>query len=415
MNVSGIFEGLQQGQSPAGRSLAFEADRDITHIVGSIIKGKVMRHYEGSRYSVSFGGREKVVDSSIPLTTGELIRGRVVAIDDKVHMQRIFVPDIKQNHQQASINSHLHEFDQQGVKAILPLFEQYQVRLTTADFQIIRQLTGGASDSRLMALSALLLIKIGSHLEPEFVRAIYRFLKDDQTVTRLLNIKNIPALEVSTSTITQDAETSSEHHLWAILSGFIQRQSHFHSINIQDVTFDDGVTSDHGQEDTTGNDDSSNTDDHDSHQQHMLGERLLNVQNDNSVAHRLINLPVWFDDRLVEVRLAFFSQKQGQQAEHQTATGQYKKIVFSLDTNHLGHIEVKVNLLDRRVRVEFASDRTEVSALMSQHAGEVRSSLTDLNWQIDEMSYNTVPDFEEGALHAVVEHYVSQDSFNRLM
>ena len=58
--------------------------------LGQIIKGKVMRQYDGGRYLVSFGGHERVVDSSVPLTSGELIHGRVIGLGERVELQRVY-------------------------------------------------------------------------------------------------------------------------------------------------------------------------------------------------------------------------------------------------------------------------------------------------------------------------------------
>ena len=37
--------------------------------LGQIVKARVLKHYEGARYLVSLEGRERVVDSSVPLST----------------------------------------------------------------------------------------------------------------------------------------------------------------------------------------------------------------------------------------------------------------------------------------------------------------------------------------------------------
>ncbi|HEX6265414.1 MAG TPA: hypothetical protein VFZ81_00795, partial [Burkholderiales bacterium] len=74
--------------SPAGLPAGIErvaAGGELS--LGQILKARVLKHHEGNRYLVSLQGRERVVDSSIPLTVGEVVRGRVVAVGDRVELQ----------------------------------------------------------------------------------------------------------------------------------------------------------------------------------------------------------------------------------------------------------------------------------------------------------------------------------------
>ena len=91
MSVDKIVAALNQsGQLTANRLLfAGEDDFAAKLTIGQILKAKVLRHHEGSRYVASFGSGEKVVDSSIPLTPGELIEGRVKSIGKQVELQRV--------------------------------------------------------------------------------------------------------------------------------------------------------------------------------------------------------------------------------------------------------------------------------------------------------------------------------------
>ncbi len=57
--------------------------------LGQIIKGRVLRSYEGGRYLVDFAGQQKVVDSAVPLSSNEVIVGRVIGLGEQVELQRI--------------------------------------------------------------------------------------------------------------------------------------------------------------------------------------------------------------------------------------------------------------------------------------------------------------------------------------
>lgn len=413
MNVSGILEAIQQGQIPGRINLSFAADGDSTLTVGNIVKGKVMRHYEGNRYSVDFSGRERVVDSAIPLKTGELIRGRVLAVDDKVYVQRIQIPETT-DLIRGSVNRNQLNIDLPGARVLLQLFEQYQMPINNTQLREVGPLVARAANPDLMALSALILSKMGSRLEPEFLRAIYRHLQANEAGTTARNNSVAPSLRVSTEIPTETAARTAEPPLVPALAELL-RQQHARYDALSQIKqeqethawFSEAATempqtdsqSARGQHDTNGRN---------------LSNRLLNVQNDNSVAHRMIQLPIWVGDSLVEIEIAFFAQKEQNRTVGNTA-GFFRKIVFSLETDVLGHVEVVVHLANRNARVEFVTSRSESSAMLARYSSDIEAALLDLGWDSDELSYRTATEVDGGVLGSVVEHYITQNSFSRLM
>ena len=75
MSVDKVTEAIQQAVSRFDKALSIKSDSAFSKSLnlGQVLKGKVLRHYEGSHYVVSFNGQEKVVDSAIPLKTGESV------------------------------------------------------------------------------------------------------------------------------------------------------------------------------------------------------------------------------------------------------------------------------------------------------------------------------------------------------
>jgi hypothetical protein len=62
--------------------------------LGQIIKGRVLRSYEGQRYLMHFEGQERIVDSAVPLRTGDILHGRVIGLGERIELQRVAVqPD----------------------------------------------------------------------------------------------------------------------------------------------------------------------------------------------------------------------------------------------------------------------------------------------------------------------------------
>ena len=94
MNISEVRQQLASLLSKAG-NLIFTADDDYGKqlVMGQILKGKVLRSYDNGRYLMDFKGEQKVVDSSVPLKTGELIHGRVVGLGDKVELKKLVTQD----------------------------------------------------------------------------------------------------------------------------------------------------------------------------------------------------------------------------------------------------------------------------------------------------------------------------------
>jgi len=410
MNVSGILEALQQGHVPGSRSLSFALDSESTLTIGNIIKGKVMRHYDGGRYGVEFGGRERVVDSSIPLSTGEVLRGRVIAIDDKVHLQRIHATGIDGETTGNLLNRHLEGINLPGDRLIVQLFEQYHARLAQADFQRVSTLVAQAAQPELMALSALILSKMGSRLEPEFVRAIYRHLQQGQPHSMAASSDEIPQLATSAVAGGNQAEAPVVALLATLMAQLHQRFSA--EAQLQHEQQSRATQAPDNASIETSATASPHTAPGNSERQ--LSERLFNVQNANSVGHRLVHFPLWLGERLVEIQIAFFAQQRDGEGRAASA-GQYRKIVFSLETDYLGQVEVTVNLANRRARIEFATENSAATDFLSRYSNRIADSLMALNWEAEELSYSTVAGFDGGVLNAVVEHYITQDSVNRLM
>jgi hypothetical protein len=144
-----------------------------------------------------------------------------------------------------------------------------------------------------------------------------------------------------------------------------------------------------------------------------LGQFLLNAQTDGSVAHRMGTLPLLVGNRLIEVQVALFEQRRDAE---QKPDARHRHLVFRLNTDTLGPIEISARLSGERVRVQIAARDATSTASLSAQAESLRTSLAENGWLIDEISYETrMDEGHNGVAHAVVEHVISQDSLNRLV
>jgi hypothetical protein len=143
-----------------------------------------------------------------------------------------------------------------------------------------------------------------------------------------------------------------------------------------------------------------------------LARWLLNVQTDSSVAHRVGTIPIAYGDRLIEVDVAMFEQRR--QAVRDGL--QHRQLVFVLNTETLGRVEIAAAMADQHIRIRVTSDSLHASETIASHMSELRQVLSDYGWQPDEVVYE-VRDAAQGqnVARTVVEHVVRQDSLSFLI
>jgi len=181
MNIQGVSPFPLGAQKDAAGNLSIPGGDDFASKLqlGQIIKGRVLRHYEGTLYGVEFNGREKVVDSGVPLQTEEILHGKVVGLGDKVELQRVRVPASQPVREDAASNVRPWSMGGDTGKLVTDLFEQYQGRLTPEQAQVVEQSVRAVSEKQSMALSGLLLSKLGVTIAPELLKAVYELLRTE--------------------------------------------------------------------------------------------------------------------------------------------------------------------------------------------------------------------------------------------
>ena len=344
MSITQVANMLQGALLRGGHSLSVESDTAFNHslTVGQILKAKVMRHYEGSRYLADFGGQEKVVDSTIPLRVGEQIQGRVTALGDRVHMQRInfdgATVDNRNPKPAKSVASHVGAHEQ----LLNEVFARYQGVLNQQDRANLLKLLARSAHPEVMVLSGLLLSKLGVRISPEFSRAVYQVLGAEQGSHTQQEVAGQFQLNVDRQASHQDSTDAIQQLAGLLNNKHIEDWRHQPAMSQGDADYLDDVADGSGVDvdsNSAGNDYSGDSE----HAEWLLGRWLLNMQSEGSVNHRLMSLPLWFGDRLVEVNVALFSQREDNLQPDGT---RYRRIVLSLDTERLGHVELTVNMSD---------------------------------------------------------------------
>lgn len=416
MSIDAIRESLQQGWAGGmDRSLVFRADGDFssTLTLGQIIKGKVMRHYEGGRYGISFNGQEKVVDSTFPMRNGDVIYARVIGLDEKVHLQRV-VEDL--DRLGAGETAKDHKTPYHGINEysdpIRGLFDQYHAKLSAEEHRLIQQLQNTLGGSRKVALSALILSKLGVALDSGVIKALHRVLADLSNNTAMM--PNPQAAYALPKTAGAQLEEVIEG-LAALLCS-ISRKGPAEDQETSAVRPRSQLEADRPTPHTFLPDSRLGQDRDKDHLEWFLGQWLLNAQTGGAVSHRFMRIPLWFGGQLVEVTLALFAQKVMSEKKHNQAYEvlRYRSIVFSLDTEALGHLEIQAKLADHHVRIEIGADSSAAAEYLGRKMPFLTTAMAAYGWQVDDVCYG-VKTKSGGPLEAVIEHFIAQDSLNRLM
>jgi Flagellar hook-length control protein FliK len=388
--------------------------------VGQVIKGRVLRHYEGNRYLVGFDGHERVVDSVVPLKTDELIQGRVLAIGERVELQRIHqlsTDGIADPVSTPPVSREPGLFDKAGQKEqqLNELLVRYQAHLKPADQVQLLKAVRGAQDANAMSLAGLMLNKLGFRQTPELLAVVYAALL--RTGQQTGAVATLTELAI-TSAQGADQQAAAVRGLADALKGamdevlLLQQQAPQQDMpqpggdapagisgNLTSAPKQAGLNSDAGDLAKEGGGD--------------LGYRLLNAQTDSTVSHRVGTLPLLLGDQLIEVDVAMFEQRRD--AEQKPAA-RHRHLVFSLNTEALGAVEVSARVVGEHVRIRVLASDSNTADIMAGYVASLRGTLEDGGWVVDEIAYETrTGDTQGGVVRSVVEHVISQDSLNRMI
>ena len=405
MSVDNIMQALQFGSPSASKTLTVLADGGFgnTLNMGQILKGKVLRHYEGSRYGVEFGGQERVVDSTVPLRTNEILYGRVVGLGDKVHLRQVSNVTLESNvdSQSKADGTMLHPAEQQ----LTELFARYNAKLTGNEKTNLIKMAAGSNSPQLMNLSGLILNKLGISLAPDLLRALSQHLQGRNRNVVVGEQKIIPEAIMQSR---HNVELKPEH-IYILAEGlqkYLQDENTKNFVSQQ--VWEKSLSSQDESRTYSGD---SNSKDFNEQNQWLLGRCLLNTQQDGAVAHRYTTVPLWIGEKYVELNMAMYSQRESKGSElgHQ-------RIVFSLVLDGLGPIDVSAIVTGRHISIDLAAERESAVEFLSSYMHSLKATLKEHEWQIDSIRYRVKTNSDEDAVLAtVVEYQVSQDSLNNLI
>ena len=414
MKVAGVFQDVTQALLKSEQRISFPAEFVLgkTFRLGQVIEGRVLRHHEGSRYSMDVSGRERIVDSSVPLKPGEEIRGRIVGIDDRVHVRLL---NDNRSQPQAKIFTG-EEGGRETARLTHPvdkLFANYNATLNGLERDNVLKLINTVPMPQLVAISALILKKHNIPMDLELLKSLSRAL-DKWNGSQPGNIEALARLEASIAGGEANTNKKTTEALVQVFkSGLwdteeVKRKSGVHEVPLNE---DPEESADERKISGAGAGNSSGLDEN-MRREENLGQLLLNVQSDSSVSHRYVNFPLVLGGQLVEIQIVFFSQRHSSMGKEGT---QYQKLVLSLETEQLGRTKIIANIADRHLRLSIMAESGDSVSALSGYLPALKQELVERGWIIDEIEYLVQPLDKFGVVNPVVEHYISQDSLSRLM
>ncbi|MFL6566009.1 MAG: hypothetical protein ACJ8G5_13830, partial [Burkholderiales bacterium] len=257
--------------------------------LGQIVKARVLKHYEGGRYLVSLEGRERVVDSSVPLSTGDLVRGRVVALGDRIELQPL-PPAVGEDTFQTPLQGKLDE----PVDQLSATFAQFGLQLDEATRGVVLRSLKGAADPQATVLAAMTLAKLGLPQQPELIDALQALLRRRPAAS--------PAAEGSKDALPLTPGPQLVAQLQEALRATLApaHQDPAPGATVPSPLSSENARDQQGFDSRGGSSGSGFNGD--------LGQRVMNTQTGGAVSHRVGTLPLILGGRRVEVDVALFDQ-----------------------------------------------------------------------------------------------------------
>jgi hypothetical protein len=132
-----------------------------------------------------------------------------------------------------------------------------------------------------------------------------------------------------------------------------------------------------------------------------LAARLLNEQDEGSMAYSYGTVPLLIADQLIELDVVLFRErgKQGTQTS-------VRRLVMTLRTQTLGRVEVMAQAVGARLTIALTAQSESASDSLAQHADEVRELIGRLGWQVESIRYDVDAERARAADH-IVRHVLS--------
>lgn len=382
--------------------------------VGQILKGRILRHYDESRYGVQFAGQERVVDSAVPLSVGDVISGKVIGISESLVSLQIVrnAPPSSANNPEKPLTQTV------GVEAnpsaLHALMKQAGLELEQSQLKLIASVAAGSERPESVFKAGLYLAKLGLPLNAELVRILSkRLMESPETVTSGAK-GNIPELISQPAELIRSVAEQDEGSTTALLAQFFSEYRH----NIQAAVEKEleaskaAASAEENARPSNGNNGTSDRGDNpEAHRLLFLVlSQILNRQTGAAYQHRFETLPIIIDGRVTEFDLALFDHSANEQNENRVRARHLK---FSLKTE-MGIVAIDAHVFNDRIRVHFNTDADWAAKEFELYQDDLELALGNAGWTLDAAEYRSDTGFISPAAR-VVEHVLAQDSLRITM
>lgn len=347
--------------------------------IGQSLNLQVGRDLGGGRYLVSFGDAQRVVKSTVPLTTGSTLRATVTGVGEKLELR----------YEDEQIGGEFIENEPSGNDSLAQLEARYAVSLRDADRQAIEAAMSAAANSTTMAGGGLYLGKLALPIDAGALDALYAAQVWDAEGAHLSRAEaqlGLDAGELPSGTSISQLAAWMGNALDAAAGGQIS------GAVAQQVSVGQLRDSSRDRSDDRRN----------------LARRLLNVQDEGSLAYQYGVLPVLIADQLVELDLVHFRERRD--ADQPAGL---RRLVMTLKTPTLGRIEIQAQAVGDRLSLGIKAESAQSSDALAAHAEEVRELISRLGWNVGTISYDFNADRGRAARH-IVEHVLNAGTLSRL-
>ncbi|ROH85893.1 flagellar hook-length control protein FliK [Pseudomethylobacillus aquaticus] len=412
MKTSAILAGIASQQSTALTQTihALEKDQWLQSLTaGQILKGRIMRQHSEHQYAITLAGQERVVDSAIPLTVGDLIEGKVIGVSERTVSIRMTHHLLAKPAERSTPAPEV--ASSQPSSLLKNEMLRWRIALTDTQFQLVHNSMQGLSEPLLAIRAGLYLAKLGVPLTAELIQAVYKRLLDSQMPGggRFTLVEYLPD---NAAPISSDTEVNAN----ALYTGIIKvlaehleqqfqlqmNQAKLLRASAGNLPLMDQVApeTNMSQQFEDGEDGGDND----------LISLLMNVQTGASVQHRLHTLPIMIDGHIREFDLALFDDAS--EAERQNGM-KCRHLRFCLHTE-LGEVQVDANVVNQQATLKFQATSAMMAGELEQHGEALASEMHDAGWHLEHADYELISKLSRPA-SAIVEHVLTQDSLYRLL
>jgi hypothetical protein len=344
--------------------------------MGQVLYGKVMRAEDAGGYVIDYGGgRHLLVESTSRLTPGEVLRGRVVEVGERVVIQRMPAQSSPETEQPdaARLLSRLEAaggFVSPELKAFVV---QHFALFTPAVWGELLATAGRGSDATEMMKALAFLKKLGIEDPRALSVPLLNYLNRPEVWSAFGNEKVVMA-----EAIAYDAETPIARDAIPQLAAEIAQRSEATGQLLSELLGRDAPRdasqAEGSQQGDAGRD-----------QFGGVMRWLLNAQDDEAVSHRYMVLPFAINGELVEVEMTLFDQPR----ERQVRDGhQERTVLISLATEMLGTVGLKVREVDRHLSLDFSSDSEIGLDGLAAGRGALERVLDGMGYWLDRVEYS---------------------------